>query len=343
MGELGARLVRAREARGLTLEDAERDTRISRRYLQALESEQFEVIPAPVYARGFLRSYSQYLGLDAKTMLELFPRVEDGVYYRQPQAPAPQRRGPTPMRPGAATAPSRPVWRQPAAGQPPAEEYAGPIIGAERPAAAGGSAVPLRTPVTPPPRKATRPAAGPPPSGRRSPGTPPIAVPETPYEPTIGIDIGVPVPARRLQHDPAGGTRSAAIIVVAIVAVLAVIGIALLISQAGGDDVAPPNGDTSGGSGLAPSGALTRTAGGAAPAATSRTGLAVTPGVVPNVVGETAATAARAIQEAGFVVQEVRERHATAPRGTVSEQAPAPGIQKQGENDRVIIVISDGP
>ena len=55
MGELGTLLVRAREARGLTIEDAERDTRISRRYLQALESEQFDVIPAPVYARGFLR------------------------------------------------------------------------------------------------------------------------------------------------------------------------------------------------------------------------------------------------------------------------------------------------
>ena len=51
MGELGSLLTRAREARGLTIEDAERDTRISRRYLFALEAEQFDVIPAPVYAR----------------------------------------------------------------------------------------------------------------------------------------------------------------------------------------------------------------------------------------------------------------------------------------------------
>ena len=77
MSELGTLLVRAREARGLTLEDAERDTRISRRYLQALETEQFEAIPAPVYARGFLRSYSQYLGLDPQEMLALFPRDDD--------------------------------------------------------------------------------------------------------------------------------------------------------------------------------------------------------------------------------------------------------------------------
>ena len=79
MGELGS----LREARGLTLEDAERDTRISRRYLQALESEQFEVIPAPVYARGFLRSYSQYLGLDPQETLAMFPREADPEYIRR--------------------------------------------------------------------------------------------------------------------------------------------------------------------------------------------------------------------------------------------------------------------
>src|SRR5512140_2059215 len=91
MSELGSLLVRAREARGLTLEDAERDTRISRRYLQALESEQFEVIPAPVYARGFLRSYSQYLGIDPQETLAMFPREEDeappaaaNVSYQRP-------------------------------------------------------------------------------------------------------------------------------------------------------------------------------------------------------------------------------------------------------------------
>lgn len=70
---IGERLIQAREERGLTLEDAERDTRISRRYLQALEDEAFDVIPAPVYARGFLRSYSQYLGLETAPLLARFP------------------------------------------------------------------------------------------------------------------------------------------------------------------------------------------------------------------------------------------------------------------------------
>lgn len=71
---IGERLIEAREQRGLTLEDAERDTRISRRYLQSLEDERFDIIPAPVYARGFLRSYSQYLGLDTAPLLARFPQ-----------------------------------------------------------------------------------------------------------------------------------------------------------------------------------------------------------------------------------------------------------------------------
>ena len=70
---IGEQLVQARDERGLTLEDAERDTRISRRYLQALEQERFDIIPAPVYARGFLRSYSQYLGLETARLLARFP------------------------------------------------------------------------------------------------------------------------------------------------------------------------------------------------------------------------------------------------------------------------------
>ncbi len=57
MTGLGRMLSEARQARGVTLEQAERDTRIVRRYLAALEQEDFGAFPAEVYARGFLRSY----------------------------------------------------------------------------------------------------------------------------------------------------------------------------------------------------------------------------------------------------------------------------------------------
>jgi hypothetical protein len=75
-GELGITLSRARRARAITLEDVERDTRVSKRYLAALEDEDFSIFPAPVYARGFLRTYSRYLGLNPDELLRIFPNGE---------------------------------------------------------------------------------------------------------------------------------------------------------------------------------------------------------------------------------------------------------------------------
>jgi cytoskeletal protein RodZ len=76
MGELGNTLSRARRARAITLEDVERDTHVSRRYLQALENEDFSSFPAPVYARGFLRTYARYLGLNPEELLRVFPSAD---------------------------------------------------------------------------------------------------------------------------------------------------------------------------------------------------------------------------------------------------------------------------
>lgn len=94
---IGERLIGAREQRGLSLEDAERDTRISRRYLQALEDERFDIIPAPVYARGFLRSYSQYLGVETAPLLARFPQdtPPPGAPSRQPSQEDRSGRGPS--------------------------------------------------------------------------------------------------------------------------------------------------------------------------------------------------------------------------------------------------------
>ncbi|MEO8456322.1 MAG: helix-turn-helix domain-containing protein [Chloroflexota bacterium] len=70
---LGETLQRARLARGIKIEDAERVTRIPRKYLEALELENFGILPAPVYARGFLRSYASFLGLEPNDLLPFFP------------------------------------------------------------------------------------------------------------------------------------------------------------------------------------------------------------------------------------------------------------------------------
>ncbi|MGE3913254.1 MAG: helix-turn-helix domain-containing protein [Chloroflexota bacterium] len=72
MGTFGQTLRQAREDLGASLAEAERETRISRRYLAALENEDEAALPAAVYTRGFIRIYCQYLGLNPDGMLDLF-------------------------------------------------------------------------------------------------------------------------------------------------------------------------------------------------------------------------------------------------------------------------------
>jgi transcriptional regulator with XRE-family HTH domain len=62
---ISERLRAAREARGVDLFRVERDTKIRVKYLSAMESGLFSELPGDVYARGFLRNYASYLGLDA--------------------------------------------------------------------------------------------------------------------------------------------------------------------------------------------------------------------------------------------------------------------------------------
>jgi cytoskeletal protein RodZ len=89
---LGETLRSARVSKSLTLEDAERVTRIPRKYLEALELENFSVLPAPVYARGFLRSYSTYLGLRSEDLLPFFPvgHVEEPTLDPLPEVGEPR-------------------------------------------------------------------------------------------------------------------------------------------------------------------------------------------------------------------------------------------------------------
>jgi transcriptional regulator with XRE-family HTH domain len=89
---LGETLRRARTSKGISLEDAERVTRIPRKYLEALELENFGILPAPVYARGFLRSYSSYLGLEPSELMPFFPvgHVEEPALDPLPEMDEPR-------------------------------------------------------------------------------------------------------------------------------------------------------------------------------------------------------------------------------------------------------------
>lgn len=84
MSGVGEALRAARESAGISVEQAERDTRIVRRYLLALEADDFSVFPAEVYARGFLRSYAAYLKLNPTDLVAMMPREDDGEVVVRP-------------------------------------------------------------------------------------------------------------------------------------------------------------------------------------------------------------------------------------------------------------------
>jgi cytoskeletal protein RodZ len=73
---IGEALRSAREAQGKSLDDAAVATRIRPSYLEALEEEQFGELGGSVYAKGFLRSYAGYLGVDPAPLLEAYRAQE---------------------------------------------------------------------------------------------------------------------------------------------------------------------------------------------------------------------------------------------------------------------------
>ena len=68
---LGEVLAAKRGERGLTIEQAAAATRIRAHYLRALESDELERLAAPVYAKGHLRTYARYLGLDPEPLVKM--------------------------------------------------------------------------------------------------------------------------------------------------------------------------------------------------------------------------------------------------------------------------------
>jgi cytoskeleton protein RodZ len=85
----GEHLKREREMRGVSLEEVSAATRISTRFLEAIENDRWESLPGGVFNRGFIRSVARYLGLDEDSMvaeyaLETRGRVDVGVV---PDAP----------------------------------------------------------------------------------------------------------------------------------------------------------------------------------------------------------------------------------------------------------------
>lgn len=75
LAALGEELRRERELRGVSLREISDATKISMRYLEALENGDASHLPAAVFVRGFVREYSRYLGLDADEMVDRYVRT----------------------------------------------------------------------------------------------------------------------------------------------------------------------------------------------------------------------------------------------------------------------------
>ncbi|CAM5788631.1 MULTISPECIES: RodZ domain-containing protein [Brevibacillus] len=72
MSELGQVLKEAREEKGITLDDIQRITKIQRRYLEAIERGHLHVLPGHFYARAFIKSYAEAVGLDPNHIMSHF-------------------------------------------------------------------------------------------------------------------------------------------------------------------------------------------------------------------------------------------------------------------------------
>jgi cytoskeleton protein RodZ len=93
--DIGSSLREARTRQSLDFPELEQITKIRPKYLRALEDERFDILPAPTYVRGFLRSYAEALGLDGQPFVDeynsRFAVESDEVPIRARRVPQPKR------------------------------------------------------------------------------------------------------------------------------------------------------------------------------------------------------------------------------------------------------------
>jgi len=82
MPEIGETLREARMRRRIDMTEVETATKIRGKYLRALENEEWDLLPGPTFVKSFLRTYAEYLGLDARLLVE--------EYRQRYERPAPQ-------------------------------------------------------------------------------------------------------------------------------------------------------------------------------------------------------------------------------------------------------------
>jgi cytoskeletal protein RodZ len=79
MDSIGNTLRKARHAKMASLEDAARSTKIKIEILEKLEADQFDQLVAPMYTKGFLKLYAEYLRLDSQMIVDSYLRSQGGL------------------------------------------------------------------------------------------------------------------------------------------------------------------------------------------------------------------------------------------------------------------------
>src|ERR1700746_1940086 len=72
---IGEKLRLAREARGIALREMSEQTRISIRYLEAIETDDYRRLPGGIFNRSFIRAYAKFVGVDEHGALEDYSRT----------------------------------------------------------------------------------------------------------------------------------------------------------------------------------------------------------------------------------------------------------------------------
>ena len=70
MATIGEQLKAAREAKGVSESDAGRETKILTKLIVAMEADNFSELPVPTYAKGFIRLYASWLGIDPAPLID---------------------------------------------------------------------------------------------------------------------------------------------------------------------------------------------------------------------------------------------------------------------------------
>ena len=76
MEALGEYLKEAREKLNLSIDKIADDTHIMKKFIEAIEIEEFTAFPGEAYLKGFLRTYSEYLGIDAEGVIRRYEKIK---------------------------------------------------------------------------------------------------------------------------------------------------------------------------------------------------------------------------------------------------------------------------